>query len=174
MFHCFFVLFSIGKSQLMSAMVPAQTNQWEAIRRGAALYPSCNVDNYSERCWSGRKGERKWRVWEECTGCEANLKTGALDLVKDVSVGGVTEEKQPGGGGGGQDRILWLGGSAERKDTWMIPRIQTPWLTRRFPSCVSWVSNLITTISWPYSYYPITLISNNSRLLMAQASPDIS
>lgn len=34
------------------------------------------------------------------------MKTGALDLVKDVSVGGVTEEKQPGGGGGGQDRIL--------------------------------------------------------------------
>lgn len=27
------------------------------------------------------------------------MKTGALDLVKDVSVGGVTEEKQPGGGG---------------------------------------------------------------------------
>lgn len=32
-------------------------------------------------------------MWEEFRGCEANFNTGALDPVKDVSVGGMTEEK---------------------------------------------------------------------------------
>lgn len=35
-------------------------------------------------------------MWEEFRGCEAHLNTGALDPAKDVSVGGTTEEKQPG------------------------------------------------------------------------------
>ena len=87
-------------------------------------------------------------MWEEFRGCEANVNTGALDPVKDVSVRGVTEKKQPGWGGGCfMTGFCDCGGRGERKDTWMIPRIQTPWLMCRFLFCVSCVSNFITIIS---------------------------